>query len=326
MLRKPNKKEDTRGQSTLAVRIRTKLGGLNRNRGKKSVSELENKSYIVQDSASVKSLEKQDIAPPTVHPAGNVLAPPEKDAGTISIDPIQLFHTCLRCNHTEVSSLHHIDASPDFTCRACGPPLLRLPIELIQHVASYLDTAPRWLLRLSCRRLYDSIPTTLNPKYADEAVIFMLQLRNFILPHLEYCHECNHYHAWNKGIWYWWEPQQQQRCRRAAMADGLASFRGGNLGAGYFVCGYCNTRRRYRHCELCMKCELCTGPDHVAGPADKFYCRECSRKKVRCCEGSVLARKACHGCGRCARCTKQRFGGSGEATYCGFCAQGRGGG
>ncbi|KAF2830444.1 hypothetical protein CC86DRAFT_161636 [Ophiobolus disseminans] len=344
VLRKMRNNNDSKKKKSLAVRLRSRFGKLTGFRDDQSIEEQgkKNVSSAATSIATVSRPEGKDVPlyidtekedyPTKSNTTANsrytqnvAVSPPIIREENVSSKNIDKPTTCHKCGRHELLPRNNTNTPskyPSYTCPTCRPTLLSLPLELLQLIPSHLDNASTWLLRLSCTYLYTSLATTPNPRHDQDSMIFMLQLRTLIPACLEYCPECNIYHAWNATIWYWWD--DEKRCRRYAMADGVPSFRGGILGKGFYVCETCNSRQEYEHCALCTRCYDCSAASYGAGAKELergyvgvFYCRLCSVRKIRCCGRPILARKACHGCGRCEGCTECRF--RDAQTLCGLC-------
>jgi hypothetical protein len=320
---------EIRKKESLALRLRSKIGLTTRKskseRGKEPViagvekdqpseEALPSKDQRQKPSETVTEEDHMKVRQISSFPAGIIREDCEPPAQTVVSTA-----TCSRCGRDKFlkpDELHAQGASKSFICTTCRSPLICLPLELFQQVTSYLDNTSLWLLRLTCSRIYATIPDTPNPRHQDHAIEFMVLIRDFISDRLEYCRECNAYHRWTSDVYYRWS-DHEKCCRRYAGADGIPSFRGGVLGRGYYVCGTCNTRRLYNHCSLCMRCETCCGEKRVYLNGMDFYCAACNGKKIRCCGRPILARRACHRCQRCEDCSGCKFG-SGQ-TMCGLC-------
>lgn len=341
MLFSQTSRSDTRPQKkqSLALRLRSRIVGFTQSlkSAKPTVTVVEKEELSEETVSSRDDEGKQLVSAPTIAendqkavqqaiPSPHGVVERECESPGIAINHVGARHF----GSDEVPKYDELQPQGELETFTCSP-LLSLPLELFQEVTSYLDNTTLWLLRLSCKRVYDTVPTTPIQRREEHAVEFMMLIRDFVPHQLEYCRECHQYHRWTSDIYYWWS-NHEKCCRRFAMAEGLPSFHGGILGTGYYVCGACNTRRLYTHCALCMECEACCGPKRplnnksrfavsrgalILKAGTEFYCEGCWDKKICCCGRPILARRACHTCQRCEDCSGVKF--QPGRTRCGLC-------
>ena len=162
---------------------------------------------------------------------------------------------------TSPSEVQPARTSPPMVEPAWKTPLLLLPVELIQYIVSYFNTASVadmnsiWALRLSCHSLHAIIPAPEWRLTAKQLVPYMKKA--LIASHLEYCHECKLYHPQGPRERYTFYNLGTVRCLRFLRSGRRPEEK--ILGHGYYVCACCSARRVRRYCKVCRLCEVCTG-------------------------------------------------------------------
>lgn len=103
----------------------------------------------------------------------------------------------------ESNTEHEISDSVATIRRAPGAPVLRLPIELVQHIASYLDNASVAAFCLSSRYIYYALGTERLTKYVDASKSRFEKRRTIeavverAFPGHWFCAWCDKFHAWD---------------------------------------------------------------------------------------------------------------------------------
>ncbi|KAL1860752.1 hypothetical protein VTK73DRAFT_7185 [Phialemonium thermophilum] len=84
------------------------------------------------------------------------------------------------------------------TRRCAKSPLLELPPEIIDMIASHLDGPSLLCFALSCRALHRLCFPRASALQPEQRVAFLLLLEKD-LPHLYFCHHCGSLHPWSKS-------------------------------------------------------------------------------------------------------------------------------
>ncbi|KAF2116614.1 hypothetical protein BDV96DRAFT_572522 [Lophiotrema nucula] len=73
-------------------------------------------------------------------------------------------------------------------------PLLSLPVELLDEIASYLEPRSIMLLRISCRHFYALLTHQTGPLSSCDTNDFCRYIRYLFSKDLEYCRLCIQHH------------------------------------------------------------------------------------------------------------------------------------
>ncbi|KAF2464464.1 uncharacterized protein BDR25DRAFT_307184 [Lindgomyces ingoldianus] len=220
--------------------------------------------------------------------------------------------SCINCGRCPICASDDF-ARPDTRCRFCKSkaPFLSLPVEVLQHMSSYLCTNSTWLLRLTCKAMFNTICAPADVRVGSEIHDFFHLIRDLVPRNLYYCYECLRYHPWTRDDYYLWG--SEPRCLRNLDRKGEFSRAYLDLvQANYFVCRFCLVARLNRKCKTCQKCESCAGVRFLGRgsfqPAG-VECIECDAGKARCtiCYKLRLQHRACRGCRKCEACADIRF-------------------
>jgi len=248
---------------------------------------------------------------------------------------------CPRCRHCGLCG-DCVELRQGDWCLHCEDkrPILDLPIEIVEMICSFLDTADKLLFQLSCKAFYHGLSRPQTPMGLPETDAFFSLIRNLMPPYLEYCKECSRYHrrasqriSWKRGSS--WE----EFCLLAFDRPDSRSTLRGKLQNDYFVCRSCFYVRGGYGCRTCSKCTNCSGvwysrsvQECIECGQGKTHCIKCRRlgcrggyscaagfKQCRACSRSSPRDSTCWKCGICAQCANLLQDNSRNLKICTAC-------
>jgi hypothetical protein len=227
---------------------------------------------------------------------------------------------CIHCGRCQKCAFSRL-SDTFLRCSLCRSksPLLSLPRELQDEIFSHLPIPSTWLLRLTSRFFYHSIPAPIGPlDYAGTLALYA-SLRSSIPSDLVFCEQCMRYHPWTPSDYYVYKGSEHClrdwfRTRRPPQLPSNVV-----LDVTHYICLHCMTVRGNRSCISCAKCEFCAG---VKFQGHSVECIECDAGKARCpeCKALRLQHRGCKGCGKCEQCARTLF--QFGVSYCVGCGGG----
>jgi hypothetical protein len=168
-------------------------------------------------------------------------------------------------------------------CRSRSP-LLELPTELHMEMVQYLDFPASWLLRLSSKYFYESVPAPIGPWDRTDLITLLSGLRLSVPRHLTRCDQCLKYHSSSTNLQFTYTRPSGvvvQYCLRAferiaMIPPGASEFR---IESSHDICRHCWYLQTNSPCRRCGKCEFYV---RIKLQGHSVECRACDTGTARC--------------------------------------------